>query len=167
MHFLLRYLILCRAKLNLNFCSKTEKNKSYFLYIPLQHLRTHSFFVAWSKHELFQPSTGLNLYKQSCVRFILQFHVTQSMCFGSSLTSRFPLFVISSYLHRAACRTFQRRIRERVPGLVELDQSWSLLCRHCIDCSVSHTLDCSVQERNATSLTSLFVALSLWICVSA
>lgn len=59
--------------------------------------------------------------------------------------------LVFSFLNGSVCRIFKRW--ERAHGLVRPDQGWALLCRHCIDCSVSHTLGCLVQEEgNATSL---------------
>lgn len=110
-------------------------------------------------------STARALWCYFCVLCIIH-----SQCCGSLLTPCFPHYVnilISSFLHGYICRTFERWIRERAYGLVRPEKGWSLLCRHCIDCSVSHTLSCWVQEeRNVTSFTSLFIAVSLQVYVS-
>lgn len=92
-----------------------------------------------------------------------------SQCCGTFLTPCFPHYVnILNFLHGYIYRPLKAELeRERAYGLVRPEQGWSLLCRHCIDCSVSHTLSCLVQEeRNVTSFTSLFVAVSLQLYVS-
>lgn len=49
--------------------------------------------------------------------------------------------------------------RERAHGSLRPDQGWALLCRHGIDCSVSHTLGCLVQEEREMPHHSLLYLL--------
>lgn len=65
--------------------------------------------------------------------------------------------------YACVCRAVGRGIHEseRAYGSLKPEQGWSLLCRHCIDCSVSHTLGCLVQEERKCHIIHFSICCSV------